>query len=761
MHTVQKFFGVAGYRVYLAGLFLLPTAVVWSTVIPTQSLKMSIAAVALVGASALAVLGAFKRGGVSLPMSLSLFAVWLIPIAYLLSASFGPSFVTSLVGTALETDTVFFMAMAALAFSVPFFVFESKTDHMRALLVLLAVAAVTGVFHLARLFFGADTFSFGVMTNALFSPLGKWNDVGIFFGLVALVSLVSFESLRLKDMERYVLGAALTVSLFFVALVNFTPVWVLLCVASLGIILYRFIVARESGTFSVAATIVFCLALVALIFASTFGAGLARTFSVEQIEARPSWGSTLVVARETVSKDPVFGSGPNTFLAQWDMYRPALINDSVFWNADFTSGVGLVPTSVVTTGLVGFVAWLLFVLSLVWLGLRALILKASTDQSQYHLTLATFVGGMYLLIMSVVYLPSPQLILIGFALLGMFAVLAHREAGAREFEINFRERPRLGFIAVLGLALTLVLSVVTVYGAGTIFASNVAFERATRAAQVDGNLDAALADLATATSLSQQDRYYRFATLIHVSRLNTLLSAPQNTIDEAKAQQEFQASLGAAVESGLQAVRLNDTNYRNWQTLATAYQTVVPLNITGSYEAAVSALKSAQAYNPTMPTIPLQRAQLEAAKGNRDAIRGFIEETLALKRDFTPALLLLAQIELDGGNLKAAIERAESAAVFEPSNPVLHFQVGVLKFENKDLPGALESFSRAVALAPDYANARYYLGRTYLSQGERDQATAEFMEVARLNPDNTEVADVIESLKAGENPFAPAPTPKK
>lgn len=761
MHTVQKFFGVAGYRVYLAGLFLLPTAVVWSNVIPTQPLKMSIAALALVGASALAVLGAFKRGGVSIPLNLSLLAVWLIPVAYFAASIFSPSFVTSLVGASLDSDTVFFMAMAALAFSVPFYVFESKTDHMRALFVLLAVAWITALFHLARLFFGADTFAFDVMTNPLFSPLGKWNDVGIFFGLVSLLSLVSFESLHLKDTQRYIVAATLAVSLFFVALVNFVPVWVMLCVASLGIVLYRFMVARESGQFSVAATIVFCLALVALIFTGSIGASLARSFNVEQIEARPSWGSTIAVAQQTLAKEPVFGSGPNTFLLQWDMYRPRLINDSVFWNADFTSGVGLVPTSVVTTGLIGFVAWLLFFASLIWLGARALLFKASSDQAQYHLTLASYVGGMYLLVMSVVYLPSPQLILIGFALLGMFAVLAHREMGAREFEINFRERPRLGFIAVLALALTLVLSVVTVYGAGTIFASNVAFEKATRAAQVDGNLELALSELSTATSLSAQDRYYRFATLVHVSRLNTLLSTPPGSIKDDEAQQRFQSELGAAVESGLQAVRLNDTNYRNWQTLATAYQTVIPLNISGSYEAAVSALKSAQAYNNTMPTIPLQRAQLEAAKGNKAAIRGFIEETLTLKQDFTPALLLLAQIELDGGNLKAAIERAESAAVFEPSNPVLHFQVGVLKFESKDLDGSLASFKRAVELAPDYANARYYLGRTYLAQGERDQALEQFTEVARLNPDNTEVMDVIEALKAGQNPFAPAPAPKK
>jgi hypothetical protein len=44
----------------------------------------------------------------------------------------------------------------------------------------------------------------------------------------------------------------------------------------------------------------------------------------------------------------------------------------------------------------------------------------------------------------------------------------------------------------------------------------------------------------------------------------------------------------------------------------------------------------------------------------------------------------------------------------------------VLKFEDKDLKGADEAFKAALKLAPEYANARYYLGRTYLAQDNVD-----------------------------------------
>jgi tetratricopeptide (TPR) repeat protein len=761
MNLTQSFFTIAANRIYLAGLFLLPTILVWSAMVSPQSLKMVVAAVMLIGALTVSALGAFKRGGFMVPMSPLLGAAWLLPFAYIVSSVFAPSFLNALVGSALDTDTVLFMALLALAASLPYFVFEHKSDYTRAFQVLFVSAAVVALFHLVRLFLGSDALSFGIFTSPLFSPLGKWNDVSIFFGLVGLLSLVALESVHLKGMHRTVLGVALAVSLFFVAVVNFVAVWVVLGIAALGIVLYRALLSTGNARMSVASSLVLVVAVLAVIFTGTFGAQLGRSFGVEQIEARPSWGSTVAVATQTLASSPIVGSGPNTFLFEWDKYRPSLINQSVFWNADFTSGVGLIPTSLIATGLLGLLAWVgligLFLLS----GVMGLLLRTSQDQTSFHLLLVSFVGALYILVMSVIYLPSVQLLIVGFALLGMFGALYHRERNGTTVSLDFKERPRLGFVAVLGLALTLVVSVLTLYGVGTVFASNIQFERASRAAQVDGNMQLAGEYLDSANSLFAQDRYYRLGVLIHIAEMNVLVNSDPSAMQADEAQQKFQKALGAAVESGLQAVRLNDQNYRNWQSVSSAYQSVIPLNIDGSYEAAVNALQKAQELNASMPSLPFARAQIEIVRQKTPEARAFIEEALALKQDFTPALLLLAQIELNSGNLKEAIKRAESASVFEPSNPVMQFQVGVLKFENKDYAGAETALKNAVSLAPDYANARYYLGRVLLTLGNKDGALKEFAEVERLNPDNADIKGVTAAIQAGTDPFAPAPEPKK
>lgn len=760
MPTAHNALSFIANRLYLAGLFLLPTAVVVSFTVPLIPLKMVIATVALVGALILTILGAFKRGALSIPLSLILGAAWLLPISYAVAGLLGPSFMWSVVGAGLDMDTVFYMSLIALSVSLPFAVFEKRSDFMRALFVLLVASWIIGLFHLIRLFFGAEVLSFGIMGNPLFSPVGKWNDVAIFFGLMGLVSLVALESMHLKVVERYAVVGTLVVSLFFVAVVNFVPVWVALGVLALGMVLYKFLLApRESTKFSSAATIVFVVAVVAVVFTSSLGASLGRTFGVEQIEARPSWGSTLEIAKHSVGQDALTGVGPNLFLLEWDKSRPELINQSIFWNADFTSGVGMIPSIPVTAGAVGSVAWILFIVLFLMAGVRGLMLRAPQDEQSFNLMMITFTGALYMLAMATFYLPSAQLALIGFALLGMFAALYHHESGAKSFDVDFRERPRIGFVVVLALALTLVASALTLYGTGTVFASARAYEQAARAAQVDGDLDRAIGYLNTSIGLFPTDQSYRLGALIHLAKLNQIINTTTNT-PSAETQQAFQEELGAAVESGLAAVRYNEQNYRNWAALGATYQSVVPLNVDGSYEAAVNAFTKARELNPSMPTLAMSLAQIEIAKGKPETAKQYVEEAVALKRDYTQALTLLAQLELEGGNIKKAIERAESASVFEPSNPVMHFQVGVLKFEDKDFQGAGEAFTRAVELAPDYANARYFLGRTYISIKDFEKALVEFKEVLRLNPESADVQGVITALEAGTDPFAPDPKKK-
>lgn len=756
----MSFLSNLSYRVYLAGLFLIPVGAFASLTVPFFALKVFLAFVTIGGAFVLAVLGALKSKSLPVPKSWLLLSLWLPPVAYGVSALFSSVWQISVFGSQLDTDTLFFMALLALTASLPIFIFQSRADFVRAFFAVLAASWVVALFHFARLFFGADTLSFGVFTNPLFSLVGKWNDLSIFFGFIGTLSLITLEALPLSTRNRWFVAATLAASLFFVALVNYTPVWIALGVLSLGVVLYRLLLAkRGSSVMSVASIIVLVLALCGSIFASTLGTTLGGYFGTAQIEARPSFGSTMAIASKILATSPWLGSGPNTFTFAWDKYRPSDLNQSIFWNADFSSGVGFIPTSLVTAGGLGAAAWLVFLALFIFAGIRALLLRPASDPYQYYLTLASYAAGLYVLAMAAMYLPSPVILLIGFAAVGMFIALDYRAHHAEVPMLVFQERPRIGFIAVLGLTLVVIFSAVSAYAVTGVFVASTYYESAIAAVR-DGSLDTAQKHLATAGSFSQDDRQLRLATLINLSKLNTIVNSSSDR-PQAEVQQEFQNTLGAAVESGLAAIRYNQNDYRNWQAVAGAYQSVVPLNIKGAYESAVAAYEKAAVLNPSMPSIPLSRAQLEIAKQNTRGSRQFIDQALQMKQDYIPALLLLAQIELANGNLDAAIKQMEAALVFEPSNPVTHFQVGVLKFEDKDYKGAEDAFTAAVTRAPDYANAHYYLGRVYIARGNTAKALEEFGVVQKLNPDNTDVANIIASLKDGKDPFAPVETKKE
>ena len=96
----------------------------------------------------------------------------------------------------------------------------------------------------------------------------------------------------------------------------------------------------------------------------------------------------------------------------------------------------------------------------------------------------------------------------------------------------------------------------------------------------------------------------------------------------------------------------------------------------------------------------------------------------------------------------------EAAAILTQNNPVIFFQLGLLKYNQQDNDGARDAFGRAVQLSNDYANALYFLGLTEDRLGNTESAIQLFERVSGLNPENTEVKGILENLNDGLSPFA-------
>lgn len=773
-NPVSRWDGIV--RAILMGLvFLLPVFLIPTLTAPFQFTKILLVFVAVIIALIVFIFARLQDGTVIVPRNLPLAGVWALPLAYLLSALFSSAVAFSLFGSQFETDTFGFIAVMAIFFTLTALVLREKAHFVRVYMALLSSGFVLGLYHLLRLLFGPEVLSFGVLDNQLLSPVGQWNNLAVFFGLLAILVLLALRGLKLTMLARVLLYVLLALSTLMLAVVNFFMAWLAVGIFAFGLFVHsisghlfkwnRAAHGADSeqtgdgrGSISIGALAVLFFAGAFVFGGGALGNAVSSFFDINYIEARPSWQTTIDITRNVYAENALLGSGPNTFTEGWLRYKPTDVNETVFWNTDFNAGIGFIPTSFATTGILGMFAWLVFFGLLVYAGARALVISPVKDTVAYHLVLSSFLGSVFLWIMAVLYVPSIAVLSLAFLMSGVFAAsLRYHSADTslREKEISFAGSPRLGFVSILALTFLFLVSLVALYSVGERYLAAVTFQRALAAQALDNDLDRAAAGAVDAIALRGEDRYFRFLAEIGIVQLANILAEPLSEnalVDEVR--NRFQQTLGTTVEAALSATEAAPQDYRNWLVLARVYQAVVPVGIEGAYENAVRAYERAEELNPKAPILPLSRARLEIVRGNDAEARTQLERAIALKRNYTEAIFLLSQIQVREGNVPEAIRSVESAALLDPNNPLLFFQLGLLQYDQRNFDGTIGALERAVALNESYANARYFLGLAYAETGRPADAISQFERVQELNPDNQEVAVILENLRAGAPPLA-------
>lgn len=86
------------------------------------------------------------------------------------------------------------------------------------------------------------------------------------------------------------------------------------------------------------------------------------------------------------------------------------------------------------------------------------------------------------------------------------------------------------------------------------------------------------------------------------------------------------------------------------------------------------------------------------------------------------------------GDIKGGIENLKRAARLRPKDHFLWLELGFLRSQTDDPAGAINDFKRSIALAPFYAQPRWYLGNTLLSVDRYDEGFAELRRAAASDP---------------------------
>lgn len=754
---------LALFITFIAAMFVfIPSAAVSSVTTKTFLL----AAGALI-TLALYILARLARGNVIFPSTALVGAIWLPAVAYALSAAFsGAPFARSLWGATLEPDTFGFMLVVAGLGTLSALALRSAEQYRS---FLRTGAYVFGVLALAQAAIIIVGQAIPDKISPTFSLTGSYGDLASLLGLGVIIILITLRFIELSSRAYRALLVCGVVALFLLAVANSSLVWTLVALVSLGLfveavmrrvpkdadvdiadadILSESPIGNDSGNHSLVFPL--CTLAVALFFliGGTLGGALAKALNVDIVNVRPSWQSTLLVAKKTYVTSPIFGSGPSTFGVEWLKHRDASLNSTVFWNIDFTSGIGFIPTSLVTTGIVGIIAWLGFLGLFIALGLRALILRTPQDPFIRYAAMTSFIGALYLFTIAVFDLPGALVIALGFAFAGLFVSTMRYAVGGRQRGVIFSRSPRLGFVIVFSLTILLLASVVAAYSLIGRYISVTELSLANAA----GDLDAAERHAQKSLSFAPSSAAYQALAAIANARLNAI--AVSSTMGKTEAQAAYQNALAAGVNAALTATNVNPSDYRSWLALGHLYAQAVPLNVSGAYDSAKTAYQKAQELNPTNPQIHYILAQLNIANKDTKAAKEGLKAAIALKQDYTDAIFLLSQLEVQDGNVKEALAASLAANYFTPENPTILFQIGILSAAVNDYVTAAAALEKAVVANPQFANARYFLSAVYAKQGNFASAAEQLQKVADLSSENaTAVADALAKLKDGKNPF--------
>src|SRR3989344_1309205 len=745
---------ILGVVAILIPIFFLP-----SSAVSLPVAKFILLSVGVLASLAAVILSAIQNGAIKLPWNLMPAAIVSIPLVFLIASLFSPPPNFSLWGYGFETGTFGFVFLASVAALLIAGLFKKGQKQSTVLWGLLVVSLVLGLFHIARFIFGAGTLSLGFFSDALANTIGGWNELSIWFGLISILSVIILELAKPVGGKRIIAYAALVVSVVIMVLINFKTAWYLSGIFALIFLVYELSRPSVSPDGSTRRKIawhafgVVVLALVCILASSAISTGISQKLGLGTVEVRPSWVATWDVLRSSLSENVLVGVGANNFSMAWLTHKPAGINDTLFWNTDFTGGIGLIPTFAVTTCVLGILAWIFFLVLVVRHSIKLLFGESASGEEK-AISVSAIFGTLFLWTVAVVYVPSTALFVLAFFFTGLLGASLYKAGHIRSRTLSLFAVPKASFISVLILIVVLigVVSLAFLFVERAI--AQVYFGKALLAANQEANLDNTENYLNRAIALSPFDTFYRSLSSVAMTRLSALLQDQNASADAVRA--GFQSLFSAAVQNAQLATQTGPLNYQNWFNLAQIYQSVVPrpFQIGDAYDSAKAAFSKAKELNPFSPAIVLSMARLESDNDSLDAAANLAEEATKLKSNYADAHFFLSQIAVQQGNIQRAIEKTQTTILLSPQNAGLYFQLGVLYFNVPDYRQAVQALSQAIAVLPDYANARYFLGLSLARTGDKAGAIEQFETIQKTNPDNEEIKKVLSNLRAGKDPLS-------
>jgi tetratricopeptide (TPR) repeat protein len=652
MNDRKNIFDTIAFWTLATTTFLLPVFFVSPSLVGLGATKLALFSLGVLIALICFIIERIRQGSVTLPWRPWYLLLALIPVSYLVSSFTGVHWYRSLVGGLFEQDT---FHTVALLFVFSFLVMSLANSTKRFWILLVSVIAsilLAGIFQVASLVVG-PSLSFGALASSATTLVGSWNELTALMVMFLGMALIALETMKLRKWLSITLTALLFFPFFFVVLSigNFNfDLWfvrfnlpVLIGLLALLIFAYIFSLSKaklaEAGekatgrkTISQASLIVLVLSVLLVVFGGLLQGFVSKQTGVTYFSGQPNWQPTYNVATEVLKANPFFGSGPNTFAHKWNLHKPVEFNQLPFWNSNFAFGVGIIPTSAVTLGLVGFILWLIFYGFVISRAARLLFKDEKNGLSPLKVSVAF--GVLFTTFLMFFYTPAIVVEVTHFLMLGLLFALD--TAGKRRKVFAFDKKQWHHFVSIL---VAIILLVGVVFWGYIIVQKVAAAYFANQAVTKSMSEEQALQYMAKSFALDPtQPVYGQLVAQIYAAKVAGMASLPSSEITERK--DELQTAIYAAINASLTAEQMDPTDFNSQIVTGRLLEYFGSLGIAGAYDQAIQKYQAAAALSPTNPLPFIFASSVSLTQGNVDEAEKHMMKAISLKNNYadSPAL---------------------------------------------------------------------------------------------------------------------------
>lgn len=656
-----------------------------------------------------------KRGSITLPKGFLFIVLGALSLAYLISAFFSQGFEMAFIGYGFETTTWFFVTVFGL---LVLFAYKTIKQYDRIGLIYGGIVLsfiVLAIIHIIRFFTGPATANLGVLGTVTSTLVGSWMDLGIFAGIVLLVTVLTLQLAGLVRFAKWVAISLATVATVFLLVMNMYTVWVVVGFIALLLTLYLFAFAywdSSSKTYKKEKRVpwyvltLFIVSLVGIFFGGLINGMVSRYQNVVWNDVRPAFGTTVRIAQKSTEYNPVVGYGPNSFALGWSVAKPSTLSGNAVADGEFAFGYSYLTTQVAMNGLVGAILWITLLITVAYGILRRMSQGFQSALERYFvISLAVMI--IFLMVMTIIAVPGSYLLALLAIAIGAFygSFIPHKEKS-----ISFIKDPRASFFGILGVTL---LIIITLIGGYIVLRKIVSFMYDARGLVLMTNqkYSEAVVEISKAVAYAPHDLYHIQLAQLALGDAGKLISGLNDTNRQAISRQAEQV-LGIALGNAKAATAWNPLSYKNWVLLGNVYRAAVGLGVKDAYSLGVAAYAEAEKRNPNDSTMKLAYANLDLA--NKDTTKALerIKESIGLypTRD---AYLLQAQVQISQGRWSDVVTSLKQAILMDQNDAQLYVYLGVAYEKVGDMANANQIYGLIKSRFQDGSQAIEQVKKTF------------------------------------------------